>query len=128
MGVINKATCKACEKSWNYKLGCGINHCNLDVVLDVYDEETKSQVKMKTKDDKIPLFSFNYCRGVCNVCKAIVGVPVLKLLNSNTSYIGRCKGCGNEVDLLEGSDNLDDAVCPQCGEKNIEDISTGLWD
>ena len=125
MGSIERTSCKMCGRSWQYKTGCGVNHWNLEVVLDLFDESVKTQVKSWMNGKATPLFQFDYHGALCGVCKAVVDVPVLKLFPENTVYTGKCEGCGSEVSIL---DNIKEENCPECGGKSLENFREGLWD
>lgn len=125
MGEIYKSTCKVCGTSWKYKVGCGIAHCNLDTVLGLFDEEIKDKVKMWANGKAFPRFQFNYHKGICMECKAIVGVPMIKLIPENTLYIGTCEECGGDVEVNEEKDNK---KCPICEKNGLEEFMDGLWD
>lgn len=125
MGSIERSTCKVCGKSWQYKTGCGVNHWNLDVVLDLFDEDVKTQVKVWATGKDVPLFQFDYHGALCGMCKAVVGVPVLKLFPENALYVGRCEDCGSEVAMPEEASLT---RCPECGGQSLENCREGLWD
>ena len=109
MGEIYKSTCKACGKSWEYKIGCGIEHCNLDVVLDFFDEEVRNKVRTWASGKIFPRFQFNFHKAVCTTCKDMVG----------------CEECGNKVEIIEDKDNK---KCPICGKNELEELVEVLWD
>ncbi len=125
MGSIERTTCKKCGKSWQYKTGCGVSHWNLNVVLDLFDEDIKAQVKSWADGKEVPLFRFDYCKASCSTCRAVVGVPVLKLFPENTLYVGKCENCGSEVSVPEETSLI---VCPECGGQTLESCREGLWD
>lgn len=125
MGVLEKATCKVCGRSWRYKTGCGVNHWDLKVVLEMFSDEVKAQVNEWASGKDMPLFQFDYHRAVCGKCKAVVGVPVLKLFPENTQYVVDCENCGGKVSVSEETKSLG---CPECGGEPLEVCKEGLWD
>ncbi len=125
MGSIERTTCKVCGKSWQYKTGCGVSHWKLDVVLELFDAATKTQVEAWASGKDVPLFQFDYHKALCHTCKAVVGVPVLKLFPENTLHIGKCEACGSEVTIPEDANLIS---CPECGGQPLERCKEGLWD
>ena len=130
MGEIERTTCKACGMSWQYNLGCGMNHWSIENVLELFSDEVKTQVYERIKDEKNPIFNFGYRRAVCDHCKAIVGIPILNLLTENYKYIGNCQECGRGISLFEETGTKDRKIlnCPLCDQQQLEVRNEGLWD
>lgn len=58
-------------------------------------------------------------------CAGIVSVPVLRLLDSDTLYVGVCPDCGKEVRPTKALQRIQ---CPGCKKRMLKSVETGRWD
>ncbi len=62
---------------------------------------------------------------VCRQCRNIMAVPVLRLIETDQAYVGRCPDCGRETEILEEDSPI---TCPNCGAGEVEMQEIGRWD
>lgn len=125
MGSVNKITCGSCKREWQCMTGCGLLHARLEDVIREFPEETGREIAEQAGAEEFPLFDFAYRCAVCMQCRSVVGVPVLELPDQSKEYIGRCPICGGAAQPIA---DLQEAHCPICGKKTLEEEETGSWD
>lgn len=124
MGKIEKVACASCKREWQCMTGCGLSHALLPDVVRAFPEEIGKKVMAETEEE-FPVFEFGYRIAICGRCSNVVSVPVLKLEEKNTEYVGPCPVCGEEASLIA---DIVDAACPRCGKKRLWTEETGGWD
>lgn len=125
MGVITDVSCASCGKKWQLRTGSGILHGELGAVKSFFPMEIRQKLDNYEREAEFPLFDFGYQLAVCEHCKAIESVPVIKLLDRQEEYIGVCGTCGGWTKLIE---NIEETHCPVCHEASLSEEETGLWD
>lgn len=125
MGQIVKITCTACKSEWECKTGCGILHGDLNRVAELYPPEQCRRIRNCAKSTDLPLFEFGYQLSRCLHCGHVGSVPVLKLGAENTSCVGVCVQCMQEVELIE---DIRETECPVCHRKSLKEEPAGMWD
>ena len=125
MGELIKVTCPRCGQEWKCRRGHGKNHARLEVVCESFSENTQIQIKQLLVKNPFPLFQFDYRPIVCQDCKVVDSVPVLKMPKEQASFVGDCARCGKEValELLEKP-----LECPICQAEVMEVQRIGFWD
>ena len=125
MGVIIDVSCASCGKTWNCRTGSGIMHGELGAVKSLFPMEIRQKLDRYEAETELPLFDFGYRLAVCEHCKSVESVPVIKLLDKGAEYAGPCGKCGKGTELIE---NIGKARCPVCREASLSEEETGLWD
>ncbi len=85
----------------------------------------QDKIRTDLKGEDAPLFDFNYRMAACPQCRAVVAVPILRLLETGQSYTSGCPKCGGRTQLL---DETDPPVCPHCLKKGLAIQDIGHWD
>lgn len=93
--------------------------------MEVFSEEIQKKIVDEAVGGRLPLFHFNYQTAVCRQCRNIVAVPVLRLIETDQAYVGRCPDCGRETEILEEDSPI---TCPNCGAGEVEMQEIGRWD
>ena len=123
MGEIRKINCRNCDKTWEYRSGCGMMHARLGSVADLFEPDIAAQF-MIYADKKPPvIFDFSFMPAKCEQCKDIVEIPVLNILEAR--YEGKCVSCNSDVKIIT---DLNKFNCPQCFSKELEQSVIGYWD
>lgn len=125
MGQIIKITCTFCKTEWECKTGCGILHGDLTRVAELYPPGQCHSIRDYAETEQFPLFDFGYRLSRCLHCHHVGSVPVLKLPNEKETYVGVCRQCMKEIELLE---DIRDTECPVCHHKGLKEEPAGLWD
>lgn len=125
MGVIRQYQCPSCRESWELCIGHGMKHGVLGRVIEEFPEDIRLKIVKDVQGRELPLFHFQYQAAVCGHCQDIVAIPVLQLLESGQSYVGRCPECGSEAKLTAEDSPV---VCPGCGKALLDIRDTGRWD
>lgn len=126
MGVIRQYQCSSCRKKWELFVGHGMRHGILGRVMQTFPEDMQKDIAKEAQGGQLPLFDFQYKEAFCKDCQELVAVPVLRFMERQKIFIGKCPKCGSETKLLnlqEGSK----ADCPGCGGC-LEIQDTGHWD
>lgn len=124
MGVIEKVTCNACKREWECQTGCGLMHGSLETVAGLFEDKAEEILAYQAVE-QFPLYDFAYQLGNCTKCYDVVSVPTLKMLKSNTEYIGTCPKCKGVVSLIQ---DIEQTPCVICGKKALKKANTGHWD
>lgn len=124
MGNVIKIACESCKREWQCMTGCGLSHALLQDVLREFPEKMRGRIVEEAGEEE-PIFEFGYQAAVCGGCMSLVGVPVLKLGDSDTEYVGPCPICGDAVSFAA---DLDDTACPVCKSKALKAETVGHWD
>ena len=74
---------------------------------------------------ELPLFEFGFHLSACNGCGNIVSVPVLRFEEREEEYVGPCPVCQDDVAIIT---DMEDTVCPVCGNKTLLAEEIGRWD
>ena len=61
----------------------------------------------------------------CGQCRNLVALPVLELIESGHTYIGRCPQCYGEPELVKEESEM---ICPGCQEARVCVQDIGHWD
>lgn len=125
MGLIKEFRCSSCCKTWKIFTGHGKNHGILNQVLGAFPSDMKKEIIADIKGDLEPLFLFNYQTAVCHQCQSLSSVPVLRFLETEQSYMGKCPLCGGEAKILEDDSHI---LCPQCQKESLSVQEVGHWD
>lgn len=104
--------------------GCGLSHGLLQNVIHEFPKEIRDKI-MEEAEEEFPVFEFYYQVSVCGGCGNIVSVPVLRLGEENTEYVGPCPLCKDTVSLIA---NISRAACPVCENTALFAEETGRWD
>lgn len=124
MGKVIKIACKSCKGEWQCLTGCGLSHALLQDVLREFPEEIREKIVEQAGEEE-PIFEFGYQAAVCGGCMSIAGVPVIRLEDGDTEYIGPCPTCGDAVSLIT---DINDTACPVCKNKTLKAEIAGNWD
>lgn len=124
MGEIRKITCKSCGRDWQVETGCGLRHGILENVVSSFPEKMRKGISDSVADMEFPLYDFSYQAAHCKYCCKIVSVPVFTPMGK-PDFVGGCPVCGHEVALIQ---NVEETICPVCGENALREEETGLWD
>lgn len=124
MGVVREYRCPSCEKTWKLWIGHGMKHGMLGRVMEAFPADIQKKI-LEGAGRELPLFSFNYEASVCGHCGSVVAVPVLRLIESGQTYVGRCPECGGEAEPLGESARIS---CPGCRQAVLQVQDTGHWD
>ena len=125
MGAVVKVFCESCHAQWNCHTGCGMQHGMLENIVSLFPKDVADTLMKYAGCDESPAFDFAFRLAVCRYCNGIVSVPVLKMLESGTQYMGICPDCGNEVGLIK---DLTKKHCPVCKRSVLKTLETGRWD
>lgn len=125
MGRISRFVCPSCDRSWEVRLGHGMEHALLENVLDEFPPDIRQKILTDTKGEQDPSFEFNYCPAVCWRCQKIAAVPLIYLHKAGRTYTAACPDCGNPVTVL-AEDR--EPLCPCCGKGMLSAEETGRWD
>lgn len=124
MGKIEKVVCASCKREWQCMTGCGLSHALLQDVLREFPEKMREKIVEEAGEEAL-IFEFGYQAVVCDGCMSIVGVPVLKLEDGDTEYVGPCPICQDAVSLIS---DINDTTCPVCKNKTLKAETVGYWD
>ena len=126
MGVIRRYQCPSCKKTWELFVGHGMKHGILGRVMGTFPKDIQKKIAVEVQGEQLPLVDFQYEEALCKNCQELVAVPVLRFMERQKTFLGKCPNCGSETERLnlqEGSE----ADCPGCGGYlKIQD--TGHWD
>ncbi|MCI9594960.1 MAG: hypothetical protein HFG51_12655 [Lachnospiraceae bacterium] len=125
MGVIQQFSCPSCQKTWKLRTGHGIRHAALGQVMEVFSEDIQRKIVAEVTGGQLPLFYFGYQAAACEHCREMAAVPVLRLIESNQTFVADCPGCGSKVEVLE-EDTL--VNCPACQKAKLKEQDVGIWD
>lgn len=125
MGTIVNVVCKSCHAGWQCMTGCGLMHGELKMTADLFPEQTRKDLMEEIEQAEFPLFDFAYKLSYCSHCGSIESVPVVRMLESDKTYIGTCPVCGQKIKLIR---DLSGAECPVCHEVTLEEYEAGHWD
>lgn len=125
MGVIQQFTCPSCLKNWKLRTGHGIRHAALGQVMEVFSEDIQRNIVAQVTGGQMPLFYFGYQEAVCEHCRNIVAVPVLRLIESNQTFIAGCPECSGEVKVIKEETPVN---CPACQKAKLRVQDVGNWD
>lgn len=124
MGVIREFRCPSCEKTWKLALGHGMRHGMLGRVMEAFPQDIQRKI-VENVGKSLPLFTFHYKAAVCGQCRNLVALPVLELIESGHTYIGRCPQCHGEPELVKEESEM---ICPGCQEARVCVQDIGHWD
>lgn len=124
MGEIKKISCRACGRDWQVQTGCGLQHGMLENVVSAFPKAMQKGIYKSVEDMEFPIYDFSYRLAHCDYCCRIVSVPVFTSMEK-TSFIGGCPVCGHDTELIQ---NIEETICPVCGQKTLQEEETGLWD
>ena len=124
MGEIRKITCRSCGRDWQVQTGCGLQHGMLENVVSVFPKAMQKGIYMSVEDMEFPIYDFSYRPARCEYCSRIVSVPDFTPMGK-TSFVGGCPVCGHDTELIQ---NVEETICPVCGQKTLQEEETGLWD
>ncbi len=124
MGKMMKIVCASCKNEWQCMTGCGLSHALLQSVVREFPKETQDTV-MEKAGEELPLFEFGFHLSACNGCGNIVSVPVLRFEEREEEYVGPCPVCQDDVAIIT---DMEDTVCPVCGNKTLLAEEIGRWD
>lgn len=125
MGAIVKVFCESCDSAWECHTGCGMRHGTLENVASLFPEDTENILRAYAAGNECPMFDFTFRLAVCKNCAGVVSVPVLRLFDSDTLYIGVCPDCGKEVRAVKALQRIQ---CPVCKKRMLKSVETGRWD
>ncbi len=125
MGAIVKVFCESCNAVWDCRTGCGMQHGSLDNVVSLFPENIESILTDYAARNECPMFDFAFQPAVCKNCTGIVSVPVLRLFENDTLYVGVCPDCGKEVKHIKDIHRIH---CPVCKKRMLKTLETGRWD
>lgn len=125
MGAIVKVFCESCSAAWDCHTGCGIQHGSMENVAPLFPEAIENILMDYAEHSEYPLFDFAFQPAVCANCTSIVSVPVLRLHENGTTYIGVCPDCGKKVKPQKERQKLQ---CPICKKSMLKTLETGRWD
>ena len=127
MGSLIRVRCKNCYEDWSLRLGYGLMHGRIDPILSLFPEEiTKKLPIEKLQKYEMP-WSFAFEPAMCEHCKALIALPVLRLSANRNPQYASCPECGTAVTLVK-EDALPHTPCPACGAETLEVTEEGLWD
>lgn len=124
MGEIKRIVCASCKREWECRVGCGLSHALLKNVLCEFPEEIGDRVMVGPKEE-FPMFAFGYHISTCAGCGNVVSIPVLRLEEQNAEYAGPCPICGDTVSLIT---DIEEAACPVCKSRALQEETEGYWD
>ncbi len=129
MGEIIKIHCNTCRKNWEHMTGCGLQHGSIGNVIAAFKAKEQKQIIDWCQTKPIPLYDFRYQIAVCNFCKDLVNVPVLRGSDENVTFVGTCPICHGllQTPPLE-AEEVSDAACPSCGNTTLTIEEVGHWD
>lgn len=125
MGRVMRIACVSCNKEWQCRTGCGLSHARLEDVLREFSNEISRKVPDRVRKEEFPIFDFAYHMAVCDICKDVVSVPVLRLADGDLEYSGTCPVCRKEARRISDTDAAD---CPVCGKRMRQPEEIGRWD
>ncbi len=127
MGTLIRVRCKNCYEEWPLQLGYGMMHGKIESVTPLLPDEIADQLPLeKLKNHEIP-WSFAYEPAVCEHCKALISVPVIRLSKERIAQPTVCPDCGERPHLIE-EDSIHRTPCPICGAETLDITDQGLWD
>ena len=125
MGTIYRVLCEACGESCDIATGMGKAHATLEKVAEYYPQILASEIKAYGMKNPQGVFWFQLQPAVCDTCKKIISVPVLKIKDTGAEYIGTCPDCHKEVLPVE---KLQESLCPACKVTGLSVSRIGNWD
>ena len=94
--------------------------------MGTFPKDIQKKIAVEVQGGQLPLFDFQYEEALCKNCQELVAVPVLRFMERQKTYLGKCPNCVSEtgrLNLQEGPK----ADCPGCGGC-LEIQDTGHWD
>lgn len=124
MGKICRISCK-CGYVKELYIGGGLASCNINMVNRVFLEEKRKEFNIYHKNKEVQSFFVENELSLCDKCKEIMTIAVLKAQLSNNrklEIINDCPICSNKIQILN-----DSVICPKCGQEMIKK-EIGDWD
>lgn len=124
MGETYKISCK-CGYIKELNIGGGLAACNIEMIHKVFLEEKRKEFNTYYKNNEVQSFFAENELSLCDKCKEIMTIAVLKIqLTNNRKFaiINDCSACGNKIQIIK-----DSIMCPKCGRKMMKEQS-GHWD
>jgi hypothetical protein len=124
MGDIYKLSC-TCGYAKELNVGGGLASCNVNMINKVFSEDRRAKFDTYLKNNEIQSFLIENEISVCEECKEVMTIAVLRIQLTNNrklEIVNDCPLCGNKAHIINYL-----AVCPKCGRKiNVKEI--GHWD
>lgn len=129
MGEIMKIHCRTCRKEWECMTGCGLRHGRIENVITAFGAKEQEQIIAWCQDSPVPLYDFRYQIAVCDFCRKLVSVPVLKSIEDDQIFVGVCPVCHAQLQTspLETED-VSHIACPSCNSMTLDATGIGHWD
>ena len=132
MGQIVEVKCTKCGYKESLKLGAGMLYNKPDVVLGLFDDASKEEIKKTLSDNKTAMWYAYKELGRCISCKKLSEIAVFKLSKTDgdsKTIVSRCK-CQKEAELIDSDNAIEGHIkvkCPICNEE-MEVKVIGNWD
>lgn len=124
MGKVCRISCK-CGYTKELYIGGGLAACNINMVNMVFSKEKLKEFNSYYKNNEVKGFFVENVLAICEKCKEIITVAVLKFEltdNRKLEIINDCSECNEKVRTLSEL-----CVCPKCGGRMMEQ-DIGDWD
>lgn len=127
MGEILKINCDECREEWQCSVGCGLLHGWKENVIAAFEEPERTAVSRWMNEQQIPLYDFAYQTASCPHCNKLVSVPVVRGIDTDEVFVGKCPVCGETVQVFS-QDEVEQTACPVCGARALHGKEIGHWD
>lgn len=124
MGETYKISCK-CGYVKELNIGGGLAACNINIINKVLLEKKCKEFNTYYKNKEVQNFFVENELSLCDKCKEIMTIAVLKAQLTNNRklvIINDCPVCSSKIQMIN-----DSIMCPKCGRKMIKEQS-GHWD
>jgi DNA-directed RNA polymerase subunit RPC12/RpoP len=124
VGDIYKLSCE-CGYETQLNIGGGLLSSNIRTVNKIFSEEQLKEFNKYYINGEVTSFFVKNEVCLCNNCKEIMSIPVLKFQLSNNKKFqiaNICSNCSNNIQISK-----DTLKCPKCSKVLLKQ-KIGLWD